>query len=39
MCHAGPLFEALAVVAMDDPELTPPVGKYVEPPPEQGALA
>jgi hypothetical protein len=28
MVHAGPLMEALAVFAMD-PELTPPVGKFV----------
>jgi len=28
MLNAGPLFGVLGVVAMDDPELTPPPGKY-----------
>ena len=28
MLHAGPLMQVLAVIAMNDPELTPPPGKY-----------
>lgn len=28
MAHAGSLFKALGLIAMDDPELTPPPGKY-----------
>lgn len=29
MLHAGPLMASLAVIAMDDPDLTPPPAKYV----------
>ncbi|CAD8058857.1 unnamed protein product [Paramecium sonneborni] len=27
--HAGPLFDVLALIAMDDPDLTPSPGKYI----------
>jgi hypothetical protein len=38
MVHAGSLFQVLALVAMDDPTITPAPGKYVKKPDEENKL-
>jgi vacuolar protein sorting-associated protein 13A/C len=30
MLHAGPLMQVLSLIAMNDPALTPPLGKYIK---------